>query len=41
MRRTDPSYLRHTLRVRKSAAADEPYFSFKRQHIARNHILGI
>jgi len=44
VRRKDPSFLKHTLRVRKAAAEEEeeePYFSFKRHNIARNHILGI
>ena len=44
VRRKDPAYLRHSLRVRKAetaAADEEPYLSFKRHNIARNHILGI
>jgi len=44
VRRKDPAYLRHSLRVRKAEAAaadEEPYLSFKRHNIARNHILGI
>ena len=42
VRRKDPAYLRHSLRVRKAEPADEePYLSFKRHNIARNHILGI